>query len=118
MAGLLRKARSPATPSPDRYEDTDDLLAEREGGLPPGEAASPIRAAADEFEEAVRDATGSTADYHLTVETVDVEDCWHYWLDGAEQEVRIRLNLRKARFTQVRTRQFALHEVLGHGLQT
>ena len=43
---------------------------------------------------------------------------WSYWLDGAGQRVRLRLNLRNARFTEVGARQFALHEVLGHGLQS
>ncbi|WP_433330707.1 hypothetical protein [Spirillospora sp. CA-294931] len=42
---------------------------------------------------------------------------WFYWLDGAGHRVRVRINLRRARFTKVAARQFALHEVLGHGLQ-
>jgi hypothetical protein len=81
------------------------------------EAELHIRKAADEFEKAVRRITGSTARFELTVETADVDAYWGYWLDGAGSEVRLRLNLRQARFTRARARQFALHEVLGHGLQ-
>lgn len=43
---------------------------------------------------------------------------WSYWLDGSGQDVRLRLNLKNAPVTEVRARQFALHEVLGHGLQS
>lgn len=99
-------------------QDTDDQLADREGVLSPGDAGPAIRTAAAELEPAVRAATGSSAEYELTVETADVEEYWHFWLDGTGQEVRLRLNLRKAQFTEVRARQFALHEVLGHGLQS
>jgi hypothetical protein len=41
-----------------------------------------------------------------------------YWLDGTGDQVRLRLNQRNSRFTKVSARQFALHEVLGHGLQS
>lgn len=76
-----------------------------------------IRHAATEYEAAVRQATGTDAPYELTIETADVDEYWAYWLDGAGQQVRLRLNMRNARFTRVEGRQFALHEVLGHGLQ-
>jgi hypothetical protein len=76
-----------------------------------------IRQAATEYEAAVRQATGTDAPYELTIETADVDEYWAYWLDGAGQQVRLRLNMRNARFTRVEGRQFALHEVLGHGLQ-
>jgi hypothetical protein len=46
-----------------------------------------------------------------------VDAYWAYWLDGAGQRVRLRLNMPNATFTKVQARQFALHEVLGHGLQ-
>ncbi len=42
---------------------------------------------------------------------------WAYWLDGSGRELRLRLNVRHATFTKVTVRQFALHEVLGHGLK-
>jgi hypothetical protein len=35
----------------------------------------------------------------------------------AGENVRMRINARNANFTEVQARQFALHEVLGHGLQ-
>lgn len=86
---------------------------------PVGAADTPdlIRQAARDYEPAVRTATGTQAPYELTIETTKVDDYWAYWLDGAGQKVRLRLNLRNARFTQAECRQFALHEVLGHGLQ-
>jgi hypothetical protein len=82
------------------------------------EAAAEIRNAAEEFEPAVRAATGATASYTLTVETVEVDAYWHYWLDGSGSDIRLRLNTRRARFTRSRCRQTALHEVLAHGLQS
>jgi hypothetical protein len=82
------------------------------------EAGLHVRKAADEFEDAVRWVTGSTARFDLSIERADVNAYWAYWLDGAGSQVRLRLNLRKAHFTRTRARQFALHEVLGHGLQS
>jgi hypothetical protein len=97
--------------------DLDADLRQQEGPLPAEEAGDAIRAAAKTLEPAVRDLTGSSAPYTLAVESVDVDAYWAYWLDGAGPAARLRLNLRQARFTEVRARQFALHEVLGHALQ-
>jgi hypothetical protein len=98
--------------------DTETQLEEAEGPLDVEEAPEAIREAAAELEPAVRQATGTSAPYELTITTTHVDAYWSYWLDGAGQQVRLRLNLRNARFTKVRARQFALHEVLGHGLQS
>ncbi|WP_201298316.1 hypothetical protein [Nocardia sp. CY41] len=76
-----------------------------------------IRDSATELETSVRNATGSTADYELSIESTDLDVYWSYWLDGAGQKTRLRINRRNARFTKVLARQFALHEVLGHALQ-
>lgn len=92
-------------------------LMEAEGPLDVSSSADAIREAAADLEPKVRAATGATADYDLTVESVDVDAYWSYWLDGAGQKPRLRINLRNARFTQVVARQFALHEILGHALQ-
>jgi hypothetical protein len=97
--------------------NTKEQLQEFQGPISAEQAAVEIGKAAEEFEPAVRAATGATTPYNLTIETADVDAYWHYWLDGAGSEVRLRLNLRHAHFTQTRSRQFALHEVLGHGLQ-
>jgi hypothetical protein len=88
-----------------------------EGPIDTADAPDAIRQAAAEYEPAVRDATGSAAPFELTIESVDVDAYWSYWLDGAGHRVRLRLNLRTATFTKNAARQFALHEVLGHGLQ-
>lgn len=93
-------------------------LAETEGPIDADAAPDAIRQAAAEYELAVRRVTGSTAPYELTVEKASVDAYWAYWLDGAGQNVRLRLNMRNATFTKVQARQFALHEVLGHGLQS
>jgi hypothetical protein len=89
-----------------------------EGAVGVEEAASTIRAEATRFEHAVRALTGATALFDLHIELADTDAYWRYWLDGAGNKIRLRLNLRHAQFTRVTARQFALHEVLGHGLQS
>ena len=98
--------------------NTETALEESEGRLDVDEAPDAIRAAADELEHAVRNLADTTAPYTLTIEAAHVDAYWSYWLDGAGDQVRLRLNLRNARFTRIQARQFALHEVLGHGLQS
>ncbi|TDD75426.1 hypothetical protein E1298_31600 [Actinomadura rubrisoli] len=93
-------------------------LDEAEGLLDLGDAPDAIRKATDELEPAVRAATGSMAPFELDIETAHVDAYWAYWLDGAGNRVRMRLNMRNAVFTEVGARRFALHEVLGHGLQS
>ncbi|WP_141579363.1 hypothetical protein [Actinomadura sp. WMMA1423] len=97
--------------------DTARELNAVEGPIEIDEAPDAIRQAAADYEPAVRQITGSQAPFNLTVETTEVDAYWAYWLDGAGDQVRLRLNLRRASFTKVAARQFALHEVLGHGLQ-
>ncbi|OLE30899.1 MAG: hypothetical protein AUG44_00110 [Actinobacteria bacterium 13_1_20CM_3_71_11] len=77
-----------------------------------------IREAATGLEPDVRALAGTDAPFRLAIETADVDAYWAYWLDGAGADARLRLNLRRARFTAVMARQFALHEVLGHALQS
>ncbi|MEV0661703.1 hypothetical protein ACIBI3_05050 [Actinomadura luteofluorescens] len=89
-----------------------------EGPIEAREAPDAIRQAAADYETAVRQATGSEAPFNLTIETAEVDAYWAYWLDGSGDNVRLRLNLCRANFTKVAARQFALHEVLGHGLQS
>ncbi|WP_170180511.1 hypothetical protein [Actinomadura pelletieri] len=98
-------------------ERTNAELRQAEGLLDASEAPEAIRQAAEDLEPLVRQATGSAAPYTLTIETAEVDAYWSYWLDGAGYDVRLRLNLPNAEFTQTGARQFALHEVLGHGLQ-
>ncbi|MBN1174297.1 MAG: hypothetical protein JXA67_19155 [Micromonosporaceae bacterium] len=97
--------------------DLEDQLKAIEGPLAVEDAGDAIQQAAKELEPRVRQLTGSTSPYTLTAETADVDAYWAYWLDGTGPNARLRLNLRQARFTQARARQFALHEVLGHALQ-
>jgi hypothetical protein len=97
--------------------NTGTDLTALEGPIDTADAPDAIRQAAADYEPAVRDAVASTAPFELTIETAHVDAYWAYWLDGAGHQVRLRLNLRNATFTKVAARQFALHEVLGHGLQ-
>lgn len=97
--------------------NTSDDLTQLEGPLPVEEAPDAIRQATADYEPLVRQATGTTAPYELTIETAKVDAYWAYWVDGAGPRVRLRLNLPNVSFTEVAARQFALHEVLGHGLQ-
>ena len=81
------------------------------------EAPAAIQEAAAAYEAQVGQLTGSAAPYSLGIETTSVNAYRAYWTDGTGEQVRLRLNLKEARFTEVQARQFALHEVLGHGLQ-
>ena len=99
---------------PETARDLDRL----EGPVAEDKVAAMMRAAAADLEPTVRRLTGATTDYTLTIENVDLDAYWAYWLDGAGTKVRLRLNRRQARFTEVRIRQFTLHEILGHALQT
>jgi hypothetical protein len=97
---------------------TADELEQVEEPIPAEAAGEAIREAAEQYEPAVRALTGAEAPYTLTIETAEVDAYWAFWLDGAGDQVRLRLNLPNARFTKASARQFALHEVLGHGLQS
>lgn len=99
------------------HTGTEEDLRRVEAPVDAAEVPHLIRAAAVDLEPRVRKAVGTDAPYELAVESVDVDEYWSYWLDGAGRRVRLRLNPRNARFTCVGVRQFALHEVLGHGLQ-
>jgi len=76
-----------------------------------------IRSESERFEPSVREFAATSAKFDLTVAQVELDEYWGYWIDGVGKDVRLRLNLRNARFTAVTARIFALHEILGHGLQ-
>jgi len=97
---------------------TDSQLREAEGPIDAADAPEMIQAAASEAEPAVRALAETDAPYTLEITTADVDAYWSYWLDGTGQNVRLRFNLRNATFTKARIRQFALHEILGHALQS
>jgi hypothetical protein len=97
---------------------SQEELRQLEGVITAEQAVDAIRQAADDLEPRVRELTGATAPYQLRIETVDIDAYWAYWLDGAGSDVRVRFNLRKARFTKASAVVFALHEILGHGLQS
>jgi hypothetical protein len=98
--------------------DTWRDLLQSERNLTADEIPDALREAANKFEPIVRSVTGTQAPYDLTIETADVDAYWEYWLDGSGKDARLRLNMRNASFTDVQARQFALHEVLGHALQS
>lgn len=96
---------------------TTKALAAEEGPIDSTDAPDAISAYASKHEADVRRLAETDAPFDLSIERVDVDEYWAYWLDGAGSHVRMRINQRNAAFTEVQARQFALHEVLGHGLQ-
>ena len=97
--------------------NTTAALKAVEGPIADEEAAVIIQKYARDMEDDVRRLADSDAPFSVTVEHVDLDVYWAYWLDGAGSDVRLRINSRNASFTEVQARQFALHELLGHGLQ-
>jgi hypothetical protein len=97
--------------------DTPAKMDELEESITAEEAADVIRFAADDFAPSVRAAVDTDVRLPLAIESVSVDGYWDYWIDGNRDQVRLRLNRSKAKFTRTQARQFALHEVLGHGLQ-
>jgi hypothetical protein len=97
--------------------DTWHRLHELEGNLTIADPSAAIREFADKFESTVRKLTGSKTQFTLTVENVEVDAYWSYWLDGAGRDARLRINMANASFTASDAYRFALHEVLGHALQ-
>lgn len=96
---------------------TGKQLADIEQTIDPTDAPDAIEQAAHDLEPAVREATGTSAPFTLRVETTNLNAYWAYWTDGTGQDVRVRLNMKYSQFTKILARQFALHEVLGHGLK-
>lgn len=96
---------------------TDDDLKQAEGMLALADVPDRMRELAEKLEQPTRDVTGAVAPYTLDIQTVDIDDYWAFWLDGRQDTARVRINLRHARFTEVRLREIVLHEIMGHALQ-
>lgn len=98
--------------------ETNTDLNALEGFIDLEAAIGVIHQTMTECEPQIRRITHTTAPYELDIITVDEDAYWAYWLDGAGQRIRLRLNLHNARFTKVQARQLTLHEILSHGLQS
>lgn len=98
-------------------ESTRDDVRALDEHLDPGEVRDAIDASAAEFEPRVREMAGTTAEFNLTIENVELDAYWSYWLDGAGHDARLRINVTNAAFTKLDAYRFAAHEVLGHALQ-
>ena len=85
--------------------------------LPAADVSSAIAEYADKYESSIRRLVDTDADFNLTIEDVEVDAYWSYWLDGAGHDTRLRINKNRASFSRVDAYRFALHEVLGHALQ-
>jgi hypothetical protein len=85
--------------------------------LAPADTASVIRDFAKEYEPRVRELANTQAEFNLTIETVNQNAYWSYWLDGSGHDARLRINVKNAAFVRTDAYRFALHEVLGHALQ-
>ncbi|MGH9298823.1 MAG: hypothetical protein ACRDZT_02790 [Acidimicrobiales bacterium] len=97
--------------------DTWRRLRELEEASPIDDPSVAIRQFADKFEPTVRTLTGSDSEFTLTIENVELDAYWSYWLDGAGHDARLRINVANALLTSNDAYRFALHEVLGHALQ-
>jgi hypothetical protein len=97
--------------------NTRNDLKDAEGAIGADDAAHAIRSAAVELDPTVRDLAQADAEFELLIESAESDQYWSYWLDGNRDRIRLRLNRNKFSLTKVQARQFALHEVLGHGLQ-
>ncbi|MCA1675193.1 MAG: hypothetical protein LC799_24370 [Actinobacteria bacterium] len=93
------------------------IRALEEKDSPVADPSAAIRKFADEFEPTVRELTGTSAEFNLSIENVEVDAYWSYWLDGTGRDARLRINLANASLTPNDAYRFALHEVLGHALQ-
>jgi hypothetical protein len=85
--------------------------------LPASEVSAAITEYAGQYEPSVRRLADTNADFNLTIEDVEIDAYWAYWLDGAGHDARLRINKKNASFSRVDAYRFALHEVLGHALQ-
>ena len=85
--------------------------------LPADDVDSIIAEYAGKHESSIRQLVDTTAVFNLTIEDVEVDTYWSYWLDGAGHDTRLRINKNKTSFSRVDAYRFALHEVLGHALQ-
>jgi hypothetical protein len=85
--------------------------------LPATDVAPAIGEYADRYEPTIRRLVDTNAKFDLTIEDIEVDAYWSYWLDGAGHNARLRINKKNAEFTRVDAYRFALHEVLGHALQ-
>jgi hypothetical protein len=85
--------------------------------LPAADVSSAIAEYAEKYEPNIRRLVDTDADFNLTIEDVEVDAYWSYWLDGAGHDTRLRINRNKTSFSRVDAYRFALHEVLGHALQ-
>lgn len=85
--------------------------------LPASEVGAAIADYADQHESSVRRLVDTDAEFSLTIEDVEVDAYWSYWLDGSSHDTRLRINKNKTSFSHVDAYRFALHEILGHALQ-
>jgi hypothetical protein len=81
------------------------------------EARERVELVSADIEPIVRRLTATTAPFTVNIEVIDIDDYWSFWVDGAGSTARLRFNARQAVFTDIRLRQFAQHELLGHALQ-
>ena len=93
-----------------------EALTDQEGLISAADVPSAIRQAAAEFEDDVRALADTDARFEVVMEPVSEDAFWEYWLNGRANFVRLRINVNRLRLSRVRVRQFAVHELLGHGL--
>ena len=106
-----------ATLGVDWSTDTKRALAVIEEQISPDEVGAAIKECATKYEPIVRSLVSTDAEFTITIDNVNLDAYWSYWLDGAGTDARLRINRRNAHFSRIDVYRFALHEVLGHALQ-
>ncbi|MDQ3765359.1 MAG: hypothetical protein M3460_29010 [Actinomycetota bacterium] len=85
--------------------------------LPVAEVGAAIVQYARKYESGVRRLIDTATDFNLSIEDVEIDAYWSYWLDGAGHDARLRINKNNASLSRIDAYRFALYEVLGHALQ-
>jgi hypothetical protein len=114
-AGIAREALESLGISWDKGTWTNLHAASEQ--LSTADVSSAIAEYADKYESSIRQLVDTDAHFTLTIEDVEVDAYWSYWLDGAGHDTRLRINKSRASFSHIDAYRFALHEVLGHALQ-
>lgn len=92
----------------------DDQLSALDPPLPFDTVEQTFRSMLDEHRHSLEDVIGQPVPFELTIEDVEVDEYWSYWVDGAGTEFRLRLNRKRGSFTRVECLQFTFHELLAH----
>ena len=92
----------------------DEQMAKLDPPLPQTAIEPTFHELLQEYRSSIEHALGTSLAFDLTIESVDVDEYWSYWVDGAADKFRLRLNRRRASFSWHECLQFTFHELLSH----